>query len=224
MEEKNTTGSGKNRGGGKKPPERSSPSRGKRGLVAGFLVVIIALLVLAVVFLATPLKEMVQSQNNSGVAREDTSESKPTTVEPVEGAGESNNLPVINELLVSEGTIFTNAVVGLKAVALDPDGDSLIYTWHVSSGTLNSAHANPAEWTVPATPGNYSAKCVVDDEKGGIASDILIISVVEREDFTGSDIVLVPFETDPPEPDRESGIISILFLQICRLLVEKVAL
>ncbi|OQA16820.1 MAG: hypothetical protein BWY64_02426 [bacterium ADurb.Bin363] len=139
-------------------------------------------------------------------------EEKKTDEEVPDKEGYINNVPVINELLVSEGTIFTNAVVGLMASASDIDGDSLTYTWFVSGGIINNIHANPTEWKVPAIPGNYSAKCSVDDGNGGSVSRMVNITV---EEFTGYDedgSELVPLVTDPGESVIDTIFVSVKLL------------
>jgi peptidoglycan-associated lipoprotein len=66
----------------------------------------------------------------------------------------------------------------VTADAQDPDGDTLTYKWSAPTGTL----ANPAEretlWTAPGQEGSVPVTVVVDDGKGGTATDSVTIQVI----------------------------------------------
>jgi outer membrane protein OmpA-like peptidoglycan-associated protein len=69
-------------------------------------------------------------------------------------------------------TIVTGstAPVNITATASDPDGDTLVYSWSATAGTVEGAGAQ-VRW-VPGNlgPGNYRVNMSVSDNKGGTAS------------------------------------------------------
>ena len=79
-----------------------------------------------------------------------------------------NNPPVISEITLM-GNHFTGVEYDFSAVATDPDGDTLSYSWSVEGGSLNSSSGNPIKWTMPDTAGNYDITVEVDDGNGGTA-------------------------------------------------------
>jgi Bacterial Ig domain/OmpA family len=64
----------------------------------------------------------------------------------------------------------TNAIVNLTAMASDPDGDPLTYSWMVTGGTIEGSETQVRWATAGMGPGNYSATVRVDDGRGGTAS------------------------------------------------------
>ena len=66
------------------------------------------------------------------------------------------------------------------AVATDPDGDVLAYSWTVNGGSLSNAGINPTNWTAPETPGSYRITVTVNDGKGGTDSMSKNITVIEQ--------------------------------------------
>jgi hypothetical protein len=66
------------------------------------------------------------------------------------------------------------------AVATDPDGDVLAYSWTVNGGSLSNAAINPTNWTAPQTPGSYRITVTVNDGKGGTDSMFKNVTVVEQ--------------------------------------------
>jgi len=76
-------------------------------------------------------------------------------------------------------TVDVGQTARITATATDPDGDALVYHWSAPAGTL----ANPAQaqttWTAPQEEGSVALTAVVDDGRGGTASDYIRI-VIKR--------------------------------------------
>ena len=68
----------------------------------------------------------------------------------------------------------------LSAEAQDPDGDALVYAWSASAGSLSNAASSTTPWTAPAAPGPVPVTVRVSDGKGGIASDVVTLTVGAR--------------------------------------------
>ena len=106
------------------------------------------------------------------------------------GGSGGNNAPELVELLASP-EVFSlihhvdESGVVVTAVATDPDGDDLTYSWSVSSGNLRnyggfSTTTNPAEWfpSNQAGPGSYVVTCIVSD---GIDTDSMSLTIEVTE-------------------------------------------
>jgi hypothetical protein len=66
----------------------------------------------------------------------------------------------------------------LRAVATDPDSDSVTYDWAaVAGGTLSAATGQQVTWTAPATAGSYLIAVLCDDGKGGCAAGAVTVEV-----------------------------------------------
>ena len=83
------------------------------------------------------------------------------------GCDSQNRDPVIDNIILSSGTLETGQQYDINAIASDPDGDILGYQWSVSGGTLNNNSSNPVKWTAPQNEGSYSINLVVSDLNGG---------------------------------------------------------
>ncbi|HKX60209.1 MAG TPA: Ig-like domain-containing protein, partial [Verrucomicrobiae bacterium] len=93
------------------------------------------------------------------------------------GAPGGNQPPVA---IVSASTV--NAGVGepitLTATATDPNGDRLAYYWQFSDNPSNVSFDNSPVQTVSfGAAGEYSARCVVSDMRGGTAQQTVLIRV-----------------------------------------------
>ena len=62
--------------------------------------------------------------------------------------------------------------------AQDPDGDTLTYRWSAPTGRFANAGDRQTVWTAPMQEGPVPATIVVDDGKGGTASDSVTIQVI----------------------------------------------
>jgi outer membrane protein OmpA-like peptidoglycan-associated protein len=78
----------------------------------------------------------------------------------------------------------------VSAIAQDPDGDPLTYTWSAAAGTLTTASAAQTPWTAPRVEGPVPVTVTVSDGKGGSASDVVTIQVVRPVviDFVFEDV------------------------------------
>jgi hypothetical protein len=67
----------------------------------------------------------------------------------------------------------------IAAAAIDPDGDTLVYHWTAPAGTIADATQPQTTWTAPLEEGSVAITVVVDDGRGGKASDYVRI-VIKR--------------------------------------------
>jgi hypothetical protein len=72
--------------------------------------------------------------------------------------------------------------VGLTTTATDPDGDTLLYTYSVTGGTIRGEGAN-ATWDLSGlAPGTYTASVEVDDGCGCISFSSTTVTISECKD------------------------------------------
>jgi hypothetical protein len=76
-------------------------------------------------------------------------------------------------------TVDVGQTARLTAAASDPDGDVLVYHWTAPAGTLADANQAQTTWTAPQEEGSVAITAVVDDGRGGMASDYVRI-VIKR--------------------------------------------
>lgn len=100
---------------------------------------------------------------------------------------DSNNPPVISEIIVDTQPVRTSTQVFLTVIATDKDGDNLTYYWQCSSGKILTGGAsdidpyspttNPTKWETPSQTGKYTITCTVSDGKD-IVTKSLEINVI----------------------------------------------
>ncbi len=89
-----------------------------------------------------------------------------------------NRPPVISEIVLM-GDHYVGVEYTVSAVATDPDGDILSYSWSVTGGSIANSLVNPMVWTTPNTAGDYDITIVVDDGRGGTDSMTESVKVIE---------------------------------------------
>jgi hypothetical protein len=93
-----------------------------------------------------------------------------------------NSAPKVTSMLSSSGQLNENTPVTLRAIATDPDGDTLGFAWQSScSGTFDRADLAQVTFTANALPAE-TVDCVfevaVRDARGGAAKGTLSLSTV----------------------------------------------
>ncbi len=80
-----------------------------------------------------------------------------------------NNPPVVSDITITPEDISGNRDYTLTALATDPDGDTLYYTWSfpTNSGTATRISQNSYKWRTPdiASPTSYKIGLTVTDNK-----------------------------------------------------------
>ncbi|RYX82453.1 PKD domain-containing protein [bacterium] len=98
----------------------------------------------------------------------------------------ADNQPPQLTLRASAPTSTIGAVTSFTAVATDPDGDALHYSWDFGDGAFAGGSATASE-TWPGV-GDYIVRCTVSDGKGGTAN----ASVIIRVKFAISTLKMLP--------------------------------
>jgi Carboxypeptidase regulatory-like domain len=107
-----------------------------------------------------------------------------------------NHSPVANagpDQLVSANNACLAPVILDGTGSMDPDGDALAYSWTGPFGTLSGAIQ-----TVSLTLGAHVISLTVNDGRGGVASDTLIVTVVDQTPPIIASIKAIPNVLWPP--------------------------
>jgi uncharacterized protein (TIGR02145 family) len=78
---------------------------------------------------------------------------------------DSNNAPQIVDIQFSPSEIYTNTLYNLTAIATDPDGDDLLYSWSSTGGMFSSTTGQTVGWTATAEPEQVAITLIVNDGK-----------------------------------------------------------
>ena len=89
-----------------------------------------------------------------------------------------NHPPRIKSLSTEKQVVIIGDTCTIYCTAVDNDNDQLNYQWSVSGGSI-SGTGPIVNWSTPSTAGNYSVKCTVNDNNGGVVNDSIIFNVVE---------------------------------------------
>ena len=94
-------------------------------------------------------------------------------------AAAGGNHPPKVRALCDPCTVAPGRTVTLNAEAQDADGDPLTYAWSAPSGTAAAVSSKQTTWTAPSADGPVPITVRVSDGKGGIASDVITITVTK---------------------------------------------
>jgi hypothetical protein len=104
---------------------------------------------------------------------------------------EVNHPPTITSLIADTSQVIPRGSCCVECQAEDPDGDSLIYTWSASGGSI-SGEGPAVTWTAPEAVGSYTITVVITDGQGGEATSSLIINVAPNHPPVIDDLIVTP--------------------------------
>jgi len=90
----------------------------------------------------------------------------------------SNHRPRIKGFGARPSTIYLGGDAQLSCTAVDADGDSLVFEWSATGGTL-TAGGSTGSWTAPVTKGVFDVVCRISDGNGGGDTARTAITVVD---------------------------------------------
>ncbi|MEK7813464.1 MAG: hypothetical protein AAB296_06855, partial [Candidatus Desantisbacteria bacterium] len=85
------------------------------------------------------------------------------------------NQPLISSLTAMPATLSPAGTSAIICTAIDPNNNSLIYTWASNAGTITGSDSQIV-WASPQTSGTYTIICKVSDNKGRV--DNITVNVV----------------------------------------------
>jgi hypothetical protein len=111
-----------------------------------------------------------------------------------------NASPEIKGISISSNTLYVGKQYDVSVDAIDPDGDTLSYSWSVSDGSIVDSTVNPAKWNAPATTGDYQLSVTVNDGKGNSSKssiaayvgEVTLITEDEEEESSSPESLSVP--------------------------------
>ena len=117
---------------------------------------------------------------------------------------EGNSLPVINSISATPSILVPNGTATAIVSAYDPNGDTLTYTWTVSSGWLITGYGQTATITAPL---NYNSTgyitATVNDGSGGAVTATIVLSTIANE------YPMITNITASPNPVNRGGVTAI---------------
>ena len=99
-----------------------------------------------------------------------------------------NRPPTVSQVTANPPTIEPGQQTNVSAVATDPDGDTLTYTWSAPAGTFSNPNGLNTTWTAPQQPGTYPLTVTVNDGRGGMATGTVNVTVMARPVITFDDV------------------------------------
>lgn len=88
-----------------------------------------------------------------------------------------NEPPVISSLSATPNSVKVSETSTLTAVATDPDGDELTYSWSVSGGSIQSSSGSTAVWKAPSTAKGCTVTVSVSDSNNPAVTKNVAITV-----------------------------------------------
>lgn len=94
-----------------------------------------------------------------------------------------NVAPQMGIVYQSTGDAVAGEVVILHAMATDPEGEALTWTWKAASddgafsNQVDEVGASDVHWTAPATPGSHEITATATDPEGASASFVFTVKV-----------------------------------------------
>ena len=106
---------------------------------------------------------------------------------PVSG----NNSPVITSIIASKSSVNLNEAISVRAFYFDTDGDSLVTKWSATGGAFSKIESDSVVWVAPDTMGSSTIILEIDDLRGGIDIDSVVVNVANRPPVV-SEVTLYP--------------------------------
>ncbi|MEN6521843.1 MAG: PA14 domain-containing protein [Armatimonadota bacterium] len=128
---------------------------------------------------------------------------------------EVNEPPVISDLTADPNSVKTGETSNLTAVATDPDGDELTYSWSASGGSIQSSTGNTAVWKAPSTADGCTVTVSVSDGNNPAVTKSVAITVDGADDpviTNGLAATYVQNDHDVAHPDLSKG--TVVFTRI----------
>jgi Big-like domain-containing protein len=94
-------------------------------------------------------------------------------------AAATPNHPPIVRARCEPCSVPMGRTANVRVEAQDPDSDALTYSWRAPAGSLATPSAATTAWTAPSIEGPVYLTIRVDDGKGGVASDVITVTVTK---------------------------------------------
>lgn len=110
------------------------------------------------------------------------------------GPGTGSGPPTVQRIVAVPPVVARGGSAQLTALAGDPDGDTLTYSWSAEAGTLSDQTRARIRWTAPTVSGVYRVSVIVSDGTGADSASLNINvgsgSIVVTSDPAGASVYL----------------------------------
>lgn len=90
------------------------------------------------------------------------------------GCDQKNHAPVIHTVTADPHTVGVNNPCIIRVAANDLEGDSLIYSFSATAGTIEG-NSDTETWTAPSTEGSYTITVTVSDGKNESKGQVVVL-------------------------------------------------
>lgn len=105
----------------------------------------------------------------------------------------ANNAPTVTSLVADKKWVVPSGNCGIECDAEDLDGDSLVYEWAATGGSI-SGMGSIVTWNAPEAEGTYNVTVNVTDDKGSGSMASVNISVAINTPPVISSLIVTPKE------------------------------
>jgi hypothetical protein len=120
--------------------------------------------------------------------------------EPEPAEPGANRPPEVSRLVAAQTNVLPLAIIEIRCLASDPDGDPITYAWTTTGGSFSGTGAT-VSWVAPQHYGAYDVTVTVSDDKHSITKATINLTVISNQN---PQILSLSAEPDTVLPNKKS--------------------